>query len=329
MAKREGQKEKLLRLLMLMYEKTDEDVGLTVAEIIDELCLYGISAERKSVYDDLQRLDELGFYIEKIPARPPRYALVGRAFEEAELKLLIDAVQSSKFITVERSRAIIDKLRRFAGVNSRKSLNRFVYVEGRTKTMNKASIYTIDQIHLAINSAKQITFKYFDYNVKKERVERHGGALYHVSPISLVWNSENYYLVGIDESTGQRKNFRTDKMLSVTLADEPVSEVARDSGFNSQDYTQLVFGMYAGEETLVTFECDESLASVIIDRFGSEPHFTKTSRGFRFSHRVMLSPNFYAWVMSFGSKMKIVSPENVKQQFTKELESALENYKTE
>ncbi len=325
MARGEGQKQKLFRLLEILSDRTDENHGLTMPEIIDALSAYGIKAERKSIYDDIITLEELGFFVEKMPTRPPRYTLTGRLFELPELKLLVDAVQSSKFITAEKSKDIIEKLKRFAGAHSRGELSRQVYVEGRAKTMNKATIYTIDLIHSAINANKKVTFKYFDYNSSKERVLRHGGALYRVSPIALVWNSENYYLVGYDEISSERKNYRVDKIVDLSVSEEMRIEKVV-SGFNTADYTQKIFGMYGGEETLVTLECHESLAGVVIDRFGADVTFIKVGDRFRFSHRVMVSPNFYAWVMSFGSKMKIISPDFVKDEFLSELRATADYY---
>lgn len=326
MARAENQKHKLIRLLQILNDRTDEDKGLTMNEIIVALDEYGIKAERKSIYDDLFALEELGFPTEKLPTRPPRYTLARRVFELPELKLLVDAVGASKFITAEYSAKIIDKLKSFAGVHRRKELSRQVYVEGRAKTMNKATIYTIDTIHEAINEGRQITFKYFDFDSSKKRILRHGGELYRVSPTALIWNSENYYLVAYDERSATRRNYRVDKMLELSLTEEPRSTEATAEGFNSADYTQKIFGMYGGTEELVSLECAESLAGVMIDRFGTDPTFHKTEGGFRFSARVMVSPNFFAWVLSFGSQVKILSPEWVRDKYLEELRATLEIY---
>jgi len=326
MPKREGQKLKLLRLLQLFYEHTDESVGLTMPEIISGLSELGISAERKSIYDDLFALDELGFTVEKLDTHPVSYTLTSRIFELAELKLLVDAVQSSKFITEAKSRELIDKLKLFAGKVGRGELSRSVWVEGRAKTMNKATIYTIDSIHKAINESLQISFRYFSYDSEKKKQYRHGGERYKVSPISLIWSDENYYLVAFDESIGERRNYRVDKMESVMLEDEKRSEEALSYSINSADYSQKVFGMYDGEERLVTLECKERLANVIIDRFGNDHTFVKVEGGFRVSVRVIVSPIFFAWVMGFGSGVKIISPSEVRDEFLRELRLTLSNY---
>lgn len=325
MARSEKQKQKLFRILEMLMRETDEENGLSMSEIIERLSELGIQAERKSVYDDLLVLSELGFTVEKTETRPPRYMLTNRIFELGELKMLVDAVQSSRFISAAKCREIISKLELFAGERHSRELSRQVYVEDRVRSMNKSSFHNVDTIHFAINENKQIEFKYFDYNVDKEKELRHGGEKYVVSPFSLLWNDQNYYLAGYDEREGVIKNFRVDKMQNVCVGDENRSEQAAGR-FNSAEYSQKLFGMYGGREELVTLECAPHLAGVIIDRFGIEPTFIKTERGFRVSLRVMLSPNFYAWVFSFGKDMRILSPESAREEFSSRLKSLLLEY---
>lgn len=324
MAKNEKGKEKLFRLLELLMKRTDFEHGLTMPQIVSGLAAYGIAAERKSLYNDIATLTDLGFTVETLPTRPVSYYLADRIFELPELKLLVDAIQSSKFITAEKSREMIDKLKLFAGDHGAGELQRQVYVEGRSKTMNKATIYTIDSIHRAINRDKQITFRYFTVNINKEKVLRRDGALYRVSPYALIWHEENYYLVGRDEDKGQIRNLRVDKMLGVTVdEDHPRT---RDRSFNSAEYSQKTFGMFGGEETRVSLFCHESLAPIIIDRFGSEVRLEKKDNGFTVSLRLIPSPMFYAWVMGFGSRMEILSPPSVREEFINELRATLNKY---
>jgi predicted DNA-binding transcriptional regulator YafY len=325
MARSEKQKQKLLRLLELFYQRTDEEHGVTVNEIIAYLDSFGISAERKSVYDDIASLSDMGYEIDKLNTKPPRYYLVNRAFELAELKLLVDAVQSAKFITEKKSRELIGKLEGFAGKYGAGALSRQVYVEGRAKTMNKATLYTIDTIHSAINNNESLSFKYFDYDCKGERALRHGGERYNVSPVALILSDGNYYLVAFDNFNRERKHYRVDKMLDAAATGEArIVEAAE--GLNSADYSMKVFGMYGGEETAVTLWCDESLSGVIIDRFGASQRFMSAEGGFKVSVKVMPSPNFYAWVLGFGSRMAILSPQSVKDGFKEILTKTLEKY---
>ncbi len=311
MARSERQKEKLIRILELLMKHTDDEHGVTVSELISMLGEYGISAERKSVYDDFLVLSEMGFAVEKLPTRPVSYYLADRIFELAELKMLVDAVESSRFITARKSREIISKLEIFAGKHRSRELARAVYVEDRVKTMSSSAIYNVDAIHSAINADRAISFRYFEYTAEKKRVFRRGGEYYAASPLALIWNDENYYLVAYDERDGVTKNFRVDKMSDVTVEARARCSEALSEGFNPANYTRKIFGMYGGREELVTLECRESLAGVIIDRFGSDPAFIKTDFGFKVSLRVMVSPNFFAWVLGFGDAMRIISPASV------------------
>ena len=325
MAKRENQKLKLFRILEMLMRESDDEHGLTMAQIISRLEEYGIAAERKSIYDDFLALEELGFYISRTSTRPPEYKLDNRIFELAELKMLVDAVQASKFITIKKSREIIEKLQLFAGANQSRELSRQVYIEDRVKTLNNAAIYSIDSIHTAINSKKKLSFKYFDYNAEKKKVLRHDGAAYTVSPLFMMWDDEKYYLVAHDHRDEIVKNFRVDKMQEVKVLEEAVT-LADDEKISPADYSRKIFGMYGGREELVTLECREKLAGVVIDRFGTEPTFIKTKFGFKFSMRIMLSPTFFAWVMSFGADMRILSPDGAKDGLLKLLREIEENY---
>lgn len=326
MPKREKQKQKLFRLLEILMRESDEEHGLSMNEIISRLDEYGISAERKSIYDDFLTLGELGFEVSHTETRPPKYKLDTRIFELAELKMLVDAVQASKFITAGKSREIIEKLELFAGAHRSRELSRHVFVEDRVKTVNPSSIYSIDSIHTAINDSKKLSFKYFDYNGSKEKVYRHGGEPYRVSPCALLWDDEKYYLVAYDEKDAIVKNFRVDKMQDVRMLDEPKTVNSVTESFDPAAYSRKIFGMYGGREELVTLECREKLAGAVIDRFGTTPTFVKTDFGFKLSIRVMVSPTFFAWVLGFGADMRIVSPDSVKNEFLKNLIITMKNY---
>jgi len=327
MARSEKQKQKLFRILELLIRHTDEEHGLSMAEIISGLSEMGIKAERKSVYDDFLTLGELGFRVDMLETRPPRYTLATRIFELGELKMLVDAIQSSRFVSAEKCREIISKLEIFAGERHSRELSRQVYVEDRVRSINKSSFYNVDVIHFAINEDKRITFKYFDYNTEKQKVLRHGGAPYEVSPCALVWNDQNYYLAAYDERERVIKNFRVDKMQNIAVSDESRSPEAGAARFNSAEYSQKLFGMYGGREELVTLECAPHLAGVIIDRFGTEPTFIKSDRGFRVSVRITLSPNFYAWVFSFGADMTVISPQIAREELAERAKNIFNLYK--
>jgi predicted DNA-binding transcriptional regulator YafY len=329
MAKSEKQKQKLFRLLEILMRETDEESGLTVNNIINRLAEYGIKAERKSIYDDFLVLEELGYPVIKLATRPPQYTLESRFLELAELKMLVDAVQVSKFITAKKSREIIGKLEQLAGSKGARELSRQVYVEDRIKTGNAATIYSIDTIHKAINEGKRLSFKYFDYDREKKRVYRHDGRKYDVSPCALMWSEENYYLVGYDEGDGVVKNFRVDKVHDTEATDDARSNVKEVTAFNNADYSKKIFGMYGGREELITLEFREKLAGVVIDRFGTAPVFHKTDFGFKISLRVMISPTFFAWILGFGEDARILAPDNVRAELLERLEKTTKHYISE
>lgn len=326
MPRSENQKEKLIRLIEIFMRRTDEEVGLTMSEIIEALAGYGISAERKSLYNDFSVLEGLGFPIVRLSGNPPAYTLAERIFESAELKLLVDAVESSKFITTSKSKELIDKLKLFAGVKTAGELDRQVFVEDRVKSENSAVLYTVDTIHRAINSNTKITFAYFDYDSTKRKLLRHGGERYTVSPKMLIWSEENYYLVAYDEREGLIKNFRVDKMIKVEGSEELCSISADKYKLNPADYSRKIFGMYGGKEELVTLEVKERLAGVMIDRFGINNSFIKTDFGFRMPIKVMISPTFYSWIMGFGKDVRILKPDYVREDYIKRLKEISDIY---
>ena len=311
MPRNEKGKQKLFRIVEILMRYTDEEHGLTINEIIQKLSEYGICAERKSLYDDFLVLEEIGIPVLKNKAKQTRYYIDYHIFELAELKMLADAVQSSKFITAKKSRELISRLEGFTSIYRSKELSRQIFVEDRVKTSNPASIYTVDSVHNAINSDKRLLFHYFDYDSEKKKRLRRDGAFYEVSPISLVWSEENYYLVAFEEETEKIKHFRIDKMLDVMPSDKARSHNEALERFNPSQYSRKLFGMYGGREELVTFECRESLAGAMIDRFGMDPVFHKTDFGFKFSLRVMVSPTFFAWVLGFGNQIRILAPDGV------------------
>ncbi|MCQ2413336.1 MAG: WYL domain-containing protein, partial [Clostridia bacterium] len=240
-------------------------------------------------------------------------------FELPELKLLVDAIQSTKFITKEKSRELISKLEIFAGRHLSGDLSRQVYVEGRVKTMNGAVLETVDGIHNAIREKKQISFLYFTYTPRKTREYRNGGHPYVCSPLALLWNDENYYLVAFDEAAGVIKHFRVDKMEKLTVTKNTVPDREELRRFDPAVYSEKAFGMYNGKEELVVLECAPRLAPVILDRFGSEPTFIMRGDRFRVALKVMVSPNFFSWVMTFGADMEIVSPESVRAEMKEKI----------
>lgn len=327
MSKSANQKIKILYLMKILLERTDEQHGMTLEEISNALLEQGVEAERKTLYDDLEVLRVFGLDIEKHRDKTVRYHVVSRDFELPELKLLVDAVQSSKFITAKKSNDLIKKIESFTSRYEAGQLQRQVFVSNRVKTMNESIYYTVDYIHDAINHNLKISFQYFEWNEKKEKQLRHDGQKYHISPWALTWDDENYYMIGYDSNAGFIKHYRVDKMLKIELSDEKRDGAELFKNFDTAVYSKKTFGMYGGKEETVTLRCNNKLAGVIIDRFGADVPFTNvTDTHFDCRVKVYTSPLFYTWLMNFGADITILSPAHVIDGYVQLMRAGLEQY---
>lgn len=324
MPKSANQKQKLLYLRKLLTECTDERHPASMADILEYLQAQGISAERKSVYDDLEALKEFGLDIIKTREG---YYLATREFELPELKLLVDSVQSSRFITKKKTLALIRKIEGLAGVHDAQLLQRQVYVRGRVKTMNESVYYLVDEISGAINLDRTIRFRYFEYTRAKERRYRHNGAWYEVSPFALIWDSENYYLLAWDDAAGQMKHYRVDKMAGVSRTDNPRQGAEVFAGMDMSAYSGRVFGMFGGQEQTVRLRFANHLAGAVLDRFGTDVILVPDGEeAFTVAVQASVSPLFFAWVFGFGAEAEVLSPEPVRQAFLAQAEEVLAMY---
>ena len=327
MPKSEKQKQKLLYIIQLLMEKTDEHHIVTTPEIIAYLEKQGISAERKSIYDDIETLINYGFDIEKVKTRPAGYKLMSRQFELAELKILVDSVQASKFITLKKSRELIGKLETLCSQKEARQLHRQVVVMGRSKTVNENIYYNVDQIYNAIAENVKIRFLYFDWNVKKEMIPRHNGKYYEVSPWTLTWDDDNYYLIAYDDESDMIKHYRVDKMMKISLSEHDRQGKERFENFDIAVYSKKTFGMFAGEEETVTLLCDKQLTGVFIDRFGNDiPMRSYDETHILVRVNVAVSRQFFGWLTGLGSAVKIQSPEKTVMEYKEYLQEILENY---
>ena len=324
MAKRYGEKQKLLYILKILTERTDAEHCISVPRLIEVLNEYGIEAERKSVYRDLEELEEFGYDI--IHGRGG-CCFASRDFELAELKLLVDSIQAAKFITAKKSNQLIKKIEGLASRYEASQLQRQVYVSERIKTMNESIYYNVDKIHTAIGSNSKITFQYFQWDVHKKMVLRRNGELYEVSPWALSWSDDNYYLVAFDSAEKKIKHFRVDKMLNIDRKEEKREGKEQFGEFNMAVYARKMFGMFSGEEQLVKLECVNELAGVIIDRFGKEVSIKQVDREhFAVNVRVAVSRQFLAWVMALGEGARVVEPQAVVCQMKKEAKRLMQQY---
>ena len=319
--KGDNQKLKMLYLAKIFMEETDDLHALTMPEIIAKLSAYGVNADRRTLYLDIEELRRFGLDI--IAVREGRYYyyhLGERLFELAELKLLVDSVQSAKFITNKKSKALIQKLESLVSKYEGKKLQRQVIISGRIKAMNESIYYNVDKLHEAIGADCQIRFKYFRWNVRKIMELRKDGAWYQVSPWALMWDDENYYLVGFDSAEGKIKHYRVDKMIKISLTEEKREGKDQFRSFDMPRYTKSLFGMFGGEESSVTLEGRNDMVGILIDRFGKEIFITPVDEThFRTNVNVAVSKQFLGWIIALGDGVKIIAPDSVVEQMKAEI----------
>jgi predicted DNA-binding transcriptional regulator YafY len=315
------QKLKLLYLIKIFTEDTDDQHALTLPQIAEKLDAYGVSAERKTLYQDFELLRDFGFDIIGQQARRNFYYHMGnRRFELPELKLLVDSVQSAKFITDKKSNALIKKLEGMVSKYEARKLQRQVIISGRIKAMNESIYYNVDKLHEAIGTDRQIRFKYFRWNINKEMELRKDGAWYQVSPWALMWDDENYYLVGYDAEDGKIKHYRVDKMWRISVADRKREGKEQFKAFNMPRYTKSLFGMFGGEEVKVTLEAENGMVGILLDRFGKDiPVKPVDADHFRTSVVVAVSSQFLGWIMALGDGVKIIGPDKVVTRMKEEI----------
>lgn len=329
MARSPNQKLKLLYLMQLLLEKSDENHPLTVQEMIDALAKYDISAERKSIYDDLEALRLFGLDIVQSKGKTTGYYIASRDFELPELKLLVDSVQSSKFITHKKTLALIRKIESLASVYDAQLLQRQVYVRNRVKSMNESVYYNVDEISNAINADRRIRFQYFELDVNKQRRFRHNGAVYEISPFALMWDDENYYILGFDAAAGKMKHYRVDKMVGIEATGQERQGKDCFAGIDMSAYSKQVFGMFTGSEQTVKLRFENPLVGAVIDRFGKEVMLIPDGdEHFTVSVDVAVSPQFYAWLFGFGTAVEILSPESARREMSERAKAVAVLYET-
>jgi predicted DNA-binding transcriptional regulator YafY len=309
-------KPRILYLKKILEERTDEEHPLSTTQLINILNEeYGISAHRTTVTKDIAALQEFGMDIVTIHSTQSKYFVASRKFELPELKLLIDAVESSKFITKKKSDALIEKIHTLTSPAQVKKLKRNNYVVNRIKPDNEQIYYIIDAINDAINMGKQISFRYYDYTGLKKKVLRNKGEIYKLSPYKLLWNGDNYYVIGYSEKKRKVINFRVDRIAGTPeILDKDV--IAMPDDFDIENFTKEVFFMFPGKSIMVDLRCDNSLMKTMVDRFGEDvTTLAYDMISFRIQTEVSASPTFFGWVFGFNGKVQILAPESVKEQY--------------
>ena len=324
MARSANQKLKLLIIKDYLLKNSDENHPVTIPQIIEELARFDIKAERKSLYDDLEALRVYGLDIVQSKGN---YYVGQRSFQTPELKLLVDSVQSSKFITQKKTMSLIKKIEELASAFDAQLLERQVYVRNRVKSMNESVYYNVDEIADAINQDRAIQFKYFELMINKQRHIRKDGAWYKVSPFALMWDDENYYMLAWDAEAGSIKHYRVDKMLEITALDQKREGKEAFAKVDMSAYAKKVFGMFTGQDRQVKMRFTNNLAGAVFDRFGTDimlipdgdDHFTVTLD-------LAVSPRFYAWLFGFGTDAEIISPDDVREDAGKRAKQIAEMY---
>lgn len=318
MAKGTNQKLKLLYLAEILQKETDETHPITIAQMIARLHALDIAAERKSVYDDLAELRKFGYDIISVANGRGGYYLASGKFESAELKLLADAAASSKFITEKKTMELIDKLTTLTSVHNARSIKRQLYVIGRPKNINEKIYYCVDTLHRAIHDRVQIRFLYFHYDARKRKIYTNGGAFRTVSPYAMCWDDENYYLVAYNPVRQKIVHFRVDRMENVELLQDKITPMPPE--FNITEYISRQFGMFAGEEKCVSMRFENSLAEVVLDRFGKDVMMVPSGENhFIMTADIHVGPPFYGWIFQFGSHAVILEPSDVREAFLQQL----------
>ena len=321
MPKGANQKLKLYYVYRILLEKTDDQHALTMPEIQKNLESHGITADRKSLYDDMDALRMLGFdVIGEKDGRNFNYHLGSKEFEIAELKLLVDAIQASKFITRKKSNELIKKLTGLVSDYEATQLKRQVVVQGRIKTMNESIYYIVDEIHTAISNNNKICFDYYQWDINKEMVPRRSEK-YEVSPWALTWDNENYYLIAFDSESNKIKHYRVDKMRGIELISQKREGRDHFERLDMAVYTKMNFGMFGGKEVKVKLRFRNDYVGILIDRFGKDITIRPSGEeGWSEANvDVALSDQFLGWIFSLGTNVSIIGPEEVVERFSKDL----------
>ena len=309
-------KNRLLYILNLLYHESDEEHPITITQILERLQQAEIEGNRRTVARDLEILTDNGFDVICNKSRQNQYFIGERHFEMPELRLLVDAVQASRFISVKKSKQLIKKLSAFISIYQASELNRHLFVEKQVKAENEQALYTVDMLNAAINDEKQVCFKYYEYDQNKDKVFKHNGRVYRFSPYSLIWNNDRYYVLGYSESHGKMVKFRVERIAACEITDTPA--VPKPKDFCIEEYTKSVFQMYDAEMRSITLLCDNSMMKTVIDRFGNKVEINIVSDNqFEVTVDVSVSSTFYGWLVGCGGKMTIVAPDEVKNNYRK------------
>ena len=317
MASSSAQKLKVLHLMDILKKETDPEHGLTMPQIIERLAARGIDAERKGLYRDIETLREFGMDIRQLKRQPVQYALAERDFELSQLTLLVDAVQSSRFLSDGASNALVKSVRQLASAEERKALNKQVHVHGRPKRQDQSDFVSVDLLQDAMGRKRKVSFRYYKYGAGKERVARKGGAAHVVTPVNLTYSDGNYYLVAYSAPDGEIRNYRVDRMGQIAVTGDPVDRNEVIARYDPDEAARTAFGMYDGERVVMTMEVKADLMNVVVDRFGRDVNAAPSDDGKTATVTVPVreSPVLYGWLATFGDGAKVLRPSTLCENY--------------
>ena len=313
-----GTKLRLLYIYQYLLHYSDSEHPVSTPQLLKYLKdEHSMDVNRTTLPNDFAMMDKAGIHFEVIKSRQNKYYYDDRLFDVAELKLLIDAVSSSKFITEKKSKELIGKLTTLTSIYNAEKLNRHITVDGRAKSENEKAFYILDRINDAIDQGCKVSFQYADYNIRKRKVVRNNGEYYIVSPYALVWDGDYYYMIGFCDNRNHMRHFRLDRIYRIPTVLTDEEAVPEPNGFNLAEYMQKVFRMYGGDETVeVELLCEAFIMNAIIDQFGTKVQ-TREKDDNHFIAKVTISPspNFFRWVFGWNGAMRILSPESIKNEY--------------
>lgn len=327
MANTNKQKLKLLYLIRILERETDPEHGLSMPQILDRLEAEGITAERKSIYRDIDALRKTGVEIKMLPTRPTQYALVRSDLRLEDVMMLVDAVQSSRFITERKSNQLVKSLKSLVSERERRQLDKRVHVKGRVKSATDSVFHSVDVIHEALQRKRKIQFLYFSYGTNLKRSARHEGKRYEVTPAKVVFADNNYYLAAYDDDDGMMKTYRVDRMELLQVSDKPATRCAEIANYEYEDFAYQSFGMFHGEQACVTLHANANMMDTIVDRFGRDVEVVKATPAYAdIRVNVRLSPQFFGWVAGLNGGVTIKAPRRVTADYKAWLKSLIADY---
>ena len=325
MTDKSSQKLKLLYVLQMLEQETDENTGLTMNDILQRLEEKGISAERKSIYRDMEVLRDFGLQIELIPHRPVEYTLSRQGFTLSELNLLLDSVQSNRFLDDRTSEELEAKIRNMANVKDRERLQERIHAIGRIKSQNESVFHNIDVIHEAMKQRLKVQFSYFKRDNELKPAQMYDGKIYVHTPVRVVFVNGFYYLVTWNDSFEDFNQYRIDRMRLVMVSEEPATRNEQIANYEFEDFSWYSFGMFDGESVRAKLRVNAGLMDAVYDRFGDNMEVKPLKDGTaEVMVSIRMSQMFYGWIAGLNGGITILGPKKLVAGYREHLQNLLD-----